>query len=71
MLYKGPKGASIATKDLVPLTRRTRNHHSLAFQAPLAGPDIYNPSFFPQTVRDWNFLTDCFISEMLKNEKIQ
>ena len=33
MLYKGLKGAtSIPTNDLVTPIRRTRNHHSLAFQ---------------------------------------
>ena len=37
MLYKGLKGAaSIPTNDLVPPIRRTRNHHSLAFQIPMA-----------------------------------
>ena len=39
MLYKSLKGAaSILTNDLVPSNRRTRNHHSLTFQA---GIDIY------------------------------
>ena len=37
-------------------------HHSLAFQTPLAGTNIYKPSFFPQTIRDWNSLTDSLIS---------
>ena len=59
MLYKGLKGtASIPTNDLVPPIRRTRNHHSLTFQIPMAGTDIYKFSFFPQTIRDWNSLTD-------------
>ena len=63
MLYKGLKGAaSIPTNDLVPPIRHTRNHHSLAFQTPLAGPDIYKSNFFPQTIRDWNSLTDSLIS---------
>ena len=62
MLYKGLKGAaSIPTNDLVPPIRRTRNHHSLA-QIPMAGTDIYKSSFFPQTIRDWNLLTDSLIS---------
>ena len=40
MLYKGLKGAaSIPTNDLFPPIRRTRNHHSLAFQTPRAGTD--------------------------------
>ena len=59
MLYKGLKGAaSIPINDLVPPSRHTRNHHSLAFQIPLAGTDIYKSSFFPQTIRDWNSLSD-------------
>ena len=63
MLYKGLKGAaSIPTNDLVPPIRRTRNYHSLAFQTPLAGTDIYKFSFLPQTTRDWNSLTDSLVS---------
>ena len=63
MLYKGLKGAaSIPMDDLVPPNRRTRNHHSLAFQTPLAGTDIYKSSFFPQTIKDWNSLTDSLSS---------
>ena len=66
MLYKGLKGAAmipmISTNDLVPSIRRTRNHQSLAFQIPMAGTDIYKSSFFPQTIRAWNFLTDFIIS---------
>ena len=42
MLYQGLKGAaSIPANDLVLPIRRTRNHHSLTFQTPLAGTDIY------------------------------
>ena len=64
MLYKGLKGAaSIPTDDLVPPNRCTRNHHSVAYQTPLAGTDIYKSSFFPQTIRDWNSLTDSLVSE--------
>ena len=63
MLYKGLKCAvSIPTNDLVPPIRCTRNHHSLAFQIPMAGTDIYKSSFFPQTIREWNSLTDSLIS---------
>ena len=63
MLYKGLRGAaSIPINDLVPPSRRTRNHHSLTFQTPLAGTDIYKSSFFPQTIRDWNSLEDSLIS---------
>ena len=65
MLYKGLKGAaSIPTNDLVPPIRHVRNHHSLAFQPPppFANTDIYKCSFFPQTIRDWNSLTDTLLS---------
>ena len=42
MLYKGLKGAaSIRTNGLVPPNRRSRYHHSLIFQTPFAGTDIY------------------------------
>ena len=38
MLYKGLKGAAgIPINGLVLLNRCTRDHHSLAFQTPLAG----------------------------------
>ena len=63
MLYKALKGAaSIPTKDVVPPIRHVRNHHSLAFQTPFANTDIYKCSFFPQTIRDWNSLTDTRLS---------
>ena len=63
MLYKGLKSAaSIPTNDLVHPIRRTRNHHSLAFQVPMAGTDIYKSSFFPQAIRDWSLVTDSLIS---------
>ena len=63
MLYEGLKGAAgILTNDLVPPIRRTRNNHSLAFQIPMAGTDIYKSSFFPQTIRDWNSLTNPLVS---------
>ena len=63
MLYKGLKGAaSIPTNDLVPPIRHVRNHHSLAFQTHFANTDIYKCSFFPQTIRDWNSLTDTLLS---------
>ena len=49
MLYKGLSGAaSIPTNDLVPPIRRTRNHHSLAFQIPMAGTDIYKSVSSPR-----------------------
>ena len=63
LLYKGLKGkASVPTDDLIPKTRRCRNQHSMAFQAPIANTDVYKGSFFPQTIRDWNALPDSLIS---------
>ena len=61
-VYPQKGAASIPTNDLVPPIRRTRNHHSLAFQIPMAGTDIYKSSFFPQTIRDWNLVTDSLIT---------
>ena len=43
---------------LVPRIRHVRKHHSLAFQTPFANTDIYKSSFFPQTIRDWNSLSN-------------
>ena len=63
LLYKGLKGkARIPTDDLIPKTRRGRNQHSLAFQIPSASKDVYQYSFFPQTIRDWNDLPESLIS---------
>ena len=79
-------GPSIPTNDRIPVNRRTRNHlspidlvlpnrltrnhHSLAFQTTLAGTDITKSSFFPNTVRDRNFLAD-FLIPVTECEKIQ
>ena len=63
LLYKGLKSkASIPTDDLIPLVRRCRNHHSTAYQVPIANTGIYKCSVFPQTIRDWNALPDSLIS---------
>ena len=35
---------------------------SLTFRTPFANTDIYKSSFFPQTIRDWNSLTDSLLS---------
>ena len=40
MLYNHSK-CNDQDQDLVPQNRRTRNHHFLAFQTPLAGTDIF------------------------------
>ena len=63
LLYKGLKGkARIPTDDLIPKNRRCRNQHSLAFQIPSASKKAYKSSFFPQTIRDWNDLSDSLVS---------
>ena len=49
LLYKGLKGkANIPIDDLIPLVRRCRNAHSMAYQVPIAYTDIYKCSFFPR-----------------------
>ena len=63
LLHKGLKGkARIPTDDLIPKTRRCRNSHSKAFQLPSASIEAYKCSFFPQTIRDWNDLSDSLFS---------
>ena len=48
LLYKGLKGeVSIPTDNLIPLARRCRNDHSMAYQVPIANTNIYKCSFFP------------------------
>ena len=56
--------ASIPTNDLIPPPpfRHVRKHHSSAFQNPFANIDIYKSGFFPQTIRNWNSLTDSLLS---------
>ena len=63
LLYKGLKGkTSIPKEDLIPLVRRCRNDHYMAYQVPIVNTNIYKCSFFPQTIRDWNALPDFVIS---------
>ena len=63
MLYKSLKGkANIPKYDRIPLVRRCRNDHSMAYQVPIANTGIYKCSFFPQTIRDWNSLPDALSS---------
>ena len=54
--------ASIPTDDLILKTRRGRNQHSLALPIPSASKDAYKYSFFPLTIRDWNYLPESLIS---------
>ena len=70
LLYKGLKGkASVPTDGLIPKTRRARNHHSMAFQTPIANTDVYKGSFSPKTIRDWN-ASPIFWSHLLKMQRI-
>ena len=63
LLYKDLKDkANIPTDDLIPLVRRCRNHHPMAYQVPIANTDIYKCSFIPNAIRDWNALPDSLIS---------
>ena len=63
LLCKGLKGkASVPTDDLIPKTRRCRNHHPMAFQTPIANQHVYQGSFFPQIIMYWNALPDSLIS---------
>ena len=49
LLYNGLKGkTSLPTDDLIPLVRRCRNDHSVAYQVPIANTDIYKCTFLPR-----------------------
>ena len=66
-IWVGNCKRTIFKDGLIPLIRRCRNRHSLAYQVPIANSDIYKCSFFPseffpQTIRDWNALPDSLIS---------
>ena len=68
--YKGLKGkASIPTDDLIPVVRRCKNDHSMAYQVPIANPDIYKCSFFPRPLgTGMHFQT--LLSPLLKVSKM-
>ena len=51
--------ASIPTDDLIPLVRRCRNDHSMAYQTPLLIL-IFLSVVFP--IRDWNVLPDSLVT---------
>ena len=50
------------TNDLVPRIRHVRKHHSLAFQPPLLILTFTRAVSSPQTIRDWNSLTNSLLS---------
>ena len=63
LLYKGLSGkTSVQTDNRIPKTRRCTNQHSMAFQTPITNTDVYKGSFFHQTNREWNALSDSLIS---------
>ena len=48
LLFEVLKGkASIPTDDFIPLVRRCRNDHSMAYQVPIANTEIYKCSYYP------------------------
>ena len=51
LLYKGLKGKASIPDDRIPLVRRCRNDHSVAYQVPIANFDIYKCSFAPTPLR--------------------
>ena len=70
LLYKSLKGkASIPTDDLIPLVRRCRNDHFMAYQVPIANTDIYKCSCLPQTIRDRNHF-QALLSPQLKVPRV-
>lgn len=42
---------------LIPTSRSTKNKHNQLYIIPDAGPDYYNKSYCPRTIRDNNELT--------------
>ena len=64
MFYKGLKNAAgIFTNDLFPTIRHVKKHHSLAFQTPFLLILTFTRTISsPQTITDWNSLTDSLIS---------
>ena len=59
MSLKG--AASIPTNDFVPQLGMSETP-LFGISTPFANTDIYKCSFFPQTIRDWNSLTDTLLS---------
>ena len=65
LLYKCQKcQASIPKVDLIPKPRHDREQHfdSVVFQTPIASTDAYKGNFFPQTIKDFNAISDFLIS---------
>jgi hypothetical protein len=72
MMYKISTGqAAIPERTfLQPVTRRSRYHHSKAYHRPQGTKDCWVDSFFPNTIKDWNQLSEEIItSETTKQFK--
>ena len=41
---------------------RTRGSHQFKFRMPYANKDVFNISFFPHTIKDWNCLPEAIVS---------
>ena len=69
MLYTSLKdAASIPTDALIPQIRQVRKHHYLAFQTHLLLLTFTIADSFPQSIRDWNCLSDYLISSAVGAE---
>ena len=64
MLYKivNDKVSLDKGDRLVPPLRSTRNMHQLSFQILSSRSDYRKYSYFPRTIRDWNFLHPDIVS---------
>ena len=58
MMYKIHHGLVAVNKDayMCPTIRPSKNNNNLAYMIPDTGPDYYNQSYFPRTIREWNSL---------------
>ncbi len=58
MMYKIHNGLVAVNKDayMCPATRLSKSNNPLAYMIPDTGPDYYNQSYFPRTIREWNHL---------------
>ena len=58
MMYKITNSlvAINGTNYLKPCLGKNRKYNDFAFILPRTGPDYFNYSFFPRTIKDWNFL---------------
>ena len=64
MLYKIAHGLVLIPSHiyLLPIHKRSRHNHSLAYQIPPSKADYHLYSFFPRTIRLWNLLPDKLVT---------